>query len=97
MRFDKAVGPHVSAWLVTACVAAQERDAKEAAENSLITYKEQLGFGVHVLVMMGTLYAVGHVAGMSLSKNKAYVRAVNHSPIVTVLQSMLVSGLPIGA
>ncbi|KAK9804939.1 hypothetical protein WJX73_001051 [Symbiochloris irregularis] len=53
-------------------ITKEERNAKEAAENSLVTYKEQLGFGVHVVVMMGTLYAVGHVAGMSLSKNKAH-------------------------
>ena len=33
-----------------------------------------MGFGVHVAVMMGTFYAMGHVAGGALHPNPIYVR-----------------------
>eukprot|EP00884_Botryococcus_braunii_P004676 jgi/Botrbrau1/14209/Bobra.0291s0014.1 len=52
-------------------VTAAERAAQEAKESAFVTYKQQLGFGVHVLVMMGTLYAVGHAAVSTATHNKA--------------------------
>lgn len=57
----------------------QERAAKEAKESAFVTYRQQLGFGVHVLVMMGTLYAVGHAA----IANTGYSPALVKSPTVT--------------
>ncbi len=43
-------------------------------EGGLRSYKDQLAFGAHVLVMMGTFYAVGHVAGGAVRPVPAYVR-----------------------
>ena len=51
----------------------QERRAREATESNYGSYKQQISWGVHVLVMMATLYAVGHVAGGALNPNPAYV------------------------
>jgi hypothetical protein len=52
----------------------QERAAKEASEGAFVTYKQQMGFGVHVLVMMGTFYALGHTAVANMTSSKAHVR-----------------------
>ena len=52
----------------------QERAAKEATEGAFVTYKQQLGFGVHVLVMMGTFYALGHTTLANISSNRTLVR-----------------------
>lgn len=48
-------------------ITQKELDNAARAETSLVTYKDQLGFGVHVLVLMGSLYAVGHWLGRSIS------------------------------
>ena len=53
----------------------QERAAEALREGGLRSYKDQLAFGAHVLVMMGTFYALGHVAGGALRPLPAYVRA----------------------
>ena len=53
----------------------QERAAEALREGGLRSYKDQLAFGAHVLVMMGTFYAVGHVAGGAWRPLPAYVRA----------------------
>lgn len=42
-------------------------------EGGLVTYKQQISFGVHVLAMMAAFYAFGHVAGMAITGNKAAV------------------------
>lgn len=52
----------------------QERKATEAAQSNYGTYKQQLSFGIHVAAMMGTLYALGHVAGGALHPNPIFVR-----------------------
>lgn len=41
-----------------------------------MTFRQQLGFGVHVLVMMGTFYALGHYAASHVSRNIAHVGAL---------------------
>ena len=51
----------------------QEREIEERKNFSLVSYREQLGFGLHIVVVMGTLYAVGHYAGKHLSSNPAHV------------------------
>lgn len=38
-----------------------------------MTFRQQASFGVHLLVMMGTFYAVGHVVGGALTGKPAYV------------------------
>lgn len=48
-------------------VTEKERAAATAAEGLFRSFKDQLSFGIHVLVMMGTFYALGHVAGRGLS------------------------------
>jgi hypothetical protein len=69
--------PYFSSWVAPAnefagafhCLPSvnssrlQERAAEALREGGLRSYKDQLAFGAHVLVMMGTFYAVGHVAG----------------------------------
>ncbi len=53
----------------------QEREAQEKAERGLRSYKQQMSFGLHVVVMMGTFYAFGHALGMAIgpSGTKLYV------------------------
>lgn len=55
-------------------VTKQERAAAALRSGALQTYKQQMSFGLHVIVMMGTFYAVGHIAGTALSPRTA-VRA----------------------
>lgn len=51
----------------------QERAAEALRSGALQTYKQQISFGLHVIVMMGTFYAVGYIAGTALSPNMAVV------------------------
>ena len=51
----------------------QERKAKDAKEGGLQTYKQQISYGIHVSVMMGTFYAAGHYGAQSLSDNPVHV------------------------
>ena len=53
----------------------QERAAEALRSGALQTYKQQISFGLHVLVMMGTFYAVGHVAGTAMSPKTSVVSA----------------------
>lgn len=63
----------------------QERAAATAAEGLFRSFKDQLSFGIHVLVMMGTFYALGHVAGRGLSLKTSVVGCTLLSrPICTV-------------
>jgi hypothetical protein len=39
--------------------------------GNLRTYKQQISFGMHVIVTMGAFYAFGHVAGIAITDNKA--------------------------
>jgi len=50
-----------------------ERRAAAVPEGGLVTYKQQISFGVHVLAMMAAFYAFGHVAGMAITSNRAAV------------------------
>lgn len=60
--------PHVSPSQLQ-----EERRAAAARKGGLVTYKQQISFGVHVLAMMAAFYAFGHVAGMALTRNKTAV------------------------
>lgn len=51
----------------------QERAAEALRSGSLQTYKQQISFGLHVIVMMGTFFAVGYIAGTALSHKLAVV------------------------
>ena len=51
----------------------QERAAEALRSGALQTYKQQISFGLHVIVMMGTFFAVGYIAGTALSANLAVV------------------------
>ncbi len=53
----------------------QERQADEKAARGLHTFKQQMSFGLHVAVMMGTFYAFGHVLGLAVgpSGSRIYV------------------------
>ncbi len=53
---------------------SQERQAREQAEGGFGTFRQQMSFGVHVVVMMGAFYAMGHVAGGALGSKPAFVR-----------------------
>ncbi|KAL3159698.1 hypothetical protein ABBQ38_010104 [Trebouxia sp. C0009 RCD-2024] len=54
-------------------VTQQERAAEALRSGSLQTYKQQISFGLHVIVMMGTFFAVGYIAGTALSPKLAVV------------------------
>ena len=58
---------------MVADVTEGERRAKEASEGGLATYRQQISFGLHVLAMMGAFYLFGHLAGMAITTNRAYV------------------------
>lgn len=51
----------------------QERAAEALRSGALQTYKQQISFGLHVIVMMGTFFAVGYIAGTALSPKLAVV------------------------
>ena len=51
----------------------QERAAEALRSGALQTYKQQISFGLHVIVMMGTLFTVGYIAGTALSPKLAVV------------------------
>ena len=54
-------------------VTTAERAAQALSERGFATYKLQMSFGLHVVVMMGAFYAFGHIAGMSVSSNVTVV------------------------
>ncbi|PRW59541.1 Vacuolar ER assembly isoform 1 [Chlorella sorokiniana] len=56
---------------MVADVTQEERRAAAVREGGLVTYKQQISFGVHVLAMMAAFYAFGHVAGMAVTGNRA--------------------------
>lgn len=64
---------------MVADVTDRERIAADKAAGGLVTYRQQLSFGMHVLVMMAAFYAFGHVAGMALTKNKTLVSGMKPS------------------
>jgi hypothetical protein len=51
----------------------QEDQARVRAEGGFVTFRQQASFGLHMLVMMGTFYAMGHVAGGALTGQPAFV------------------------
>jgi hypothetical protein len=51
----------------------QEDQARARAEGGFVTFRQQASFGLHMLVMMGTFYAMGHVAGGALTGQPAFV------------------------
>ena len=69
----------------------QERAAEALRSGSLQTYKQQISFGLHVIVMMGTFFAVGYIAGTALSPNLAVVGLLplsNTAVLKTYLHSL---------
>ena len=52
----------------------------ERGKERFGTYRQQLGFGVHVLVMMGTGYAFGYTVSRSFGSSLAVVRACACQP-----------------
>eukprot|EP00887_Chlorella_sp_A99_P006653 scaffold3.g6653.t1 len=53
-------------------VTRQERAAAAAAEGGLQTYKQQMSFGLHIILMMAAFYAFGHLAGMAITQERAW-------------------------
>ena len=64
----------------------QEQKAEALQGGALRTFKQQISFGLHVLVMMGTFYVFGHVAGAAISDKVSVVR-FRTSLLVTVLHA----------
>mmetsp|Transcript_8917 Transcript_8917/g.29488 ORF Transcript_8917/g.29488 Transcript_8917/m.29488 type:complete len:212 (+) Transcript_8917:58-693(+) len=61
-------------------VTKAEREAVAIAEGGgMRTYKEQLGFGLHVIAMMGTCFAIGHVGA----------RGLRDDPVIRMLAGVL--------
>lgn len=52
---------------------SQELKAEALKGGALRTFKQQISFGLHVLVMMGTFYVFGHVAGAAISNKVSVV------------------------
>ena len=53
--------------------SSQERKADALREGGLVTYKDQLSYGLHVIVVMGVFYAIGHLAAASMSSKTSVV------------------------
>jgi hypothetical protein len=70
----------------------QERDAAAASEGGLVTFRQQIGYGVHVLVMMGTFYALGHYAAAHVSRSAAHVRPLLPSSVTGVICGCMALG-----
>ena len=62
---------------MVADVTLNERRAAEASQVGFVTYKQQMSFGLHVIVMMAAFYMFGHIAGMALTNNKTYVSLIS--------------------
>lgn len=58
---------------MVADVTQAECAAAALREGGLQTYKQQLSFGAHILLMMAAFYAFGHLAGMAFTRNKLWV------------------------
>jgi len=54
-------------------VTEGERRAAEASQGGFANYRQQLTFGLHVIVMMAAFYIFGHLAGMAITNNRTYV------------------------
>ena len=70
----------------------QEQRAEALKGGALRTFKQQISFGLHVLVMMGTFYVFGHVAGAAISAKVSVVChmarlkfSVTHAPACYLL------------
>ncbi len=59
---------------MVADVTVKEREAEELKGSLLPTARLQLGFGLHVLVTMGTFFAVGYVGARYLGADDLWVR-----------------------
>lgn len=57
----------------------QERRAKSIEDGGLVTYKDQLSYGVHVIVVMGVFYLLGHFLAASLSSKLSLVCSNPHT------------------
>lgn len=55
-------------------LCSQERHAQAVKEGGLVTYKDQLSYGVHVVVVMGVFYGIGHMAAGSFSPKPSMAR-----------------------
>ena len=51
----------------------QEKAADAAVESALGSYKDQLGYGFHIIVVMGVFYLIGHLAASTISHKLSVV------------------------
>ena len=52
----------------------QERKAEAMKEGGLVTYKDQMSYGLHIIIVMAVFYIIGHLVASSLSSKTSMVR-----------------------
>ena len=52
----------------------QERKADALKEGGLVTYKDQMSYGLHIIIVMAVFYIIGHLVASSLSSKTSMVR-----------------------
>lgn len=55
----------------------QERQAEALRQGGLITYKDQMSYGVHIVVVMGVFYLMGHLASATISSKISVVMSLS--------------------
>lgn len=51
----------------------QERRAEALRQGGLVTYKDQISYGLHVIVVMGVFYLIGHLVASRISSKASMV------------------------
>lgn len=51
----------------------QERRAQAIREGGLVTYKDQLSYGLHIVVVLAVFYALGYLAASRISPKPTLV------------------------
>lgn len=72
LRASLASWPQAHIGMHSWCL--QERQARDAKEGGVQSYRQQISYGVHVSVMMGTFYAAGFYGAKAVSENPVHVR-----------------------
>ncbi|KAK9826232.1 hypothetical protein WJX74_001578 [Apatococcus lobatus] len=68
-------------------VTKVERDAEALREGGMRTYKQQLNFGVQVIVMMGSFYAMGHIVAAFVTERLAVRAAAGLAGLILAMMA----------
>ncbi len=55
----------------------QERKAEALRQGGLVTYKNQVSYGLHIIVVMAVFYLIGHLITSRISDKVGLVRLLH--------------------